>query len=100
VAAPGAYDKVSDDDLAAAILAKYPFLKPPPVVIRADGTEHTFSPGFDQTQAIAIARARAVRHRRAIALGLAMVAGVFPIAGLYAFGWSVGWIRRGFSEPS
>lgn len=102
---PGAYDDLNDMQLSQAFLAKYPFLDigdhPPvinvpllglvqfPVTMSADAINRTAS-GL---------AAQELRRRRLATFGKAFSAWVLSIVVLYAAGWTVGWIRRGFAHP-
>jgi hypothetical protein len=78
-----------------------PQVGPDIVIIDDNGTEHVFPPGSDPKRAAAIVRQqlaeRRLQLRRRFTAQL-LGASIFPAAVLYALGWSVGWVRRGFAN--
>jgi hypothetical protein len=63
------------------------------VIVGDNGTETIFPPGTDPKRAAAI-----VRHRRNLTTARFAIVWLLPPLVLYAFGWSVGWVRRGFAR--
>jgi hypothetical protein len=77
--------------------------KPEVVIVDDDGTEHVFPPGFDPKRGAAIVRGQVsglhmvLRLRRAALAGQALASWAIVAAVVYALGWAVAWIRRGFA---
>ena len=80
-------DAGEPEDQIASVIREHP-----EVVIMDSGTENTFPPGTDPRMAAAI-----VRHRRSMARARFVAGWLLPPLILYTFGFSVGWIHRGFN---
>lgn len=90
---------LEEDHTADRIWVDFDKTRPSPlVVIRetdTDGTKHVFFEGTDPTAAanqVRLARRRMRIQFVFVMFGVCLVPSLF----LYALGWSVGWIRRGF----
>jgi hypothetical protein len=97
------YADLSDDVLTARVLAKYPQYRfrvdPRAVAAASQKIDELIAV---QARVTTITRTIAIRdrvHAKRTRMALVAVAAwAFSIVVLYALGWSVGWVRRGFKE--
>jgi len=88
------YDDLSDTELVSALRAKFPeYANLSDSVIR----DEDFQKVVKAYSAILNEAARTARWS-SVRFGLLMW--LIPCIGLYALGWAVAWVRRGFSRPS
>ena len=101
---PSSYGDLSDVQLERAVLAKYPFLKNggKDVSVSIPGIGRVAFPSSMNGEAINAAAERLVsddtRRRRRGLSGQALAAWAIPVSVLYAIGWSIAWVRRGFER--
>jgi hypothetical protein len=97
------YATLSDDVLVARVLGKYPEYRArvdPRAVAEAS---HRFDEEIGVQKRVTtitheIVTQALVREKRTMMARIALAAWALPAAVLYALGWSVGWIRRGFKQ--
>ena len=93
---PGAYDDLSDAELESKVRAKYP------TATAANPQPVATPPAYQHAASITrtIVTRTLLGAKRARMAGVAVAAWAIPVASLYALGWSVGWIRRGFQPAT